>query len=547
MADLKIGLAFSGGGFRAAAFSLGVLTYLDKIKINDKSLLQCVTVLSTVSGGTITGARYAIGIKQGEDLLKVYESLYLFMRDTKLIDLSLDRLVSQSGWQKGRVRSIINAFADVYDSNLFNGQKFGTLLQNGTSIHLKDISFNATEFANGMQFRFQMSQKINNPQTGTPDKGLIGNYYYRISDSVASQIRMGDILAASSCFPGGFEPINFPNDFVLTETEEIKALKELEGYPVGLMDGGIVDNQGIEPLLLANDRMKLSNGENKEAPNPLDLIIVSDVASPYMEEYKASRQKATTWFSRRTPKFIFASNTLLILSLSVLLYFSIKNNWLVSSLIATSLLTICVIVFILAGIVKGLPAKVQVPKEFLKPIGKFLKLKLFVYENIIMNRVNSVLKMSNDVFLKHVRRLNYNRIYEDKSWHNRRIMNAIYELRKGERKLDEKIKGNKISKELIPSDKIQQVAATAADMGTTLWFTEEELKEKKMLHTLIACGQFNICWNMLEYIEKIEKNKDNTNSNHLELIKCKEQMMKDWAEFNKDPFWMVNSINNKIN
>jgi len=42
-------------------------------------------------------------------------------------------------------------------------------------------------------------------------------------------------------------------------------------------------------------------------------------------------------------------------------------------------------------------------------------------------------------------------------------------------------------------------------MSTTLWFTKKELEGKdNMLDVLIACGQFNTCWNLLEYIEKIE-------------------------------------------
>ena len=33
MKNLKIGLTFSGGGYRAASFHLGVLSYLDTVKV----------------------------------------------------------------------------------------------------------------------------------------------------------------------------------------------------------------------------------------------------------------------------------------------------------------------------------------------------------------------------------------------------------------------------------------------------------------------------------------------------------------------------------
>lgn len=54
----SIALCFSGGGFRAAAFSLGVLSYLNKVKIKsaegEASLLSHVNFIASASGGTIT-------------------------------------------------------------------------------------------------------------------------------------------------------------------------------------------------------------------------------------------------------------------------------------------------------------------------------------------------------------------------------------------------------------------------------------------------------------------------------------------------------------
>ncbi|MBN8694584.1 MAG: patatin-like phospholipase family protein [Bacteroidetes bacterium] len=542
MKDLRIGLAFSGGGFRASAFCLGVLTYLDRVKYKEQPLLEKVYALSTVSGGTITGTRYAIGIKNGESLEQIYKDLYDFLRNVDLVNLSLDRLISDEGWTNDRVKSIINAFADVYSKQLFKDAKFGNLLSASSSIHLKHISFNATEFANGVQFRFQVSEKIIKPEPGEPDKGIIGNYYYRISESLADQIRMGDILASSSCFPGGFEPINFPTDFVLPDSDELSKLKKDQNYPVGLMDGGIVDNQGIEPLLLANQRIKRNEPELGES-NAFDLMIVSDVASPYMEDYKATKVKPLNWFRKRTPSFFLSLNSFLLLSFLALLWYSVSNQKPAFIILSTFFITLNIIIIFLALLAQVLIKKANPPSKILSALIKLLRLKFGVYDTIITNRINSVIKMANEVFLKHVRGLQYSKLYKDKSWENRRIMNAIYELRKDESKLLDKIKNGKISKALEPSAKIQEISALATSMGTTLWFSESELKKKNMLNALIACGQFNLCWNLLEYIEKIEKNKDNTNQNHLDLINCKQQLMNDWLEFNKDPFWMVKQSN----
>ena len=54
----KIGLALSGGGFRAALFHVGVLARLAELGI-----LRRVEVISSVSGGSIIGALYYIHVK----------------------------------------------------------------------------------------------------------------------------------------------------------------------------------------------------------------------------------------------------------------------------------------------------------------------------------------------------------------------------------------------------------------------------------------------------------------------------------------------------
>lgn len=51
----KIGLALSGGGYRAAAYHVGTLRALHKLGILNK-----VDVISSVSGGSITTAYYAL-------------------------------------------------------------------------------------------------------------------------------------------------------------------------------------------------------------------------------------------------------------------------------------------------------------------------------------------------------------------------------------------------------------------------------------------------------------------------------------------------------
>jgi predicted acylesterase/phospholipase RssA len=531
----KIALAFSGGGFRAAGFCLGTLSYLDRLKLGEKTMLECVVALSTVSGGTITGTRYAVGKANGESTEVIYKSIYEFLAKVDLVSLALDRLTSDEHWQ-GRVKSLINSFADVYNEKFFHDETFASIINPRSPLHLNHISFNSTEFTDGLQFRFQWTEKINSPRPGEPDRGIIGNSIFRLSEEAAKEIRMGHILAASSCFPGGFEPINFPSDFLYKGSRHLAKLTEEEKYPVGLMDGGIVDNQGIEPILLAEKRMKRNSGNDE---TQLDLIIIADVASPFMEEYKASEQHPAKGWRSWTPSSILITNTvLLVLSISGL-YWSIQNLAIVGIIVSSAIVTLTLIVYLFGRMLKKLPVKFQVPPFFLRPLGKFLRLRLQVYENLVMNRTNSLLKLANEVFLKHVRRLNYANVFDDHSWKNRRIMNAIYELKWSSVNLKKKIEDEHLPAYLIPSSNIQEVATTAASMGTTLWFTPDELKKRDMLNSLIATGQFTMCWNLLEYIEKLKLDRSNTNPQHQMIMQLEKQLRQDWITFNANPKWMV--------
>ena len=51
----RIGLALSGGGFRATLYHMGVVRYL-----RDAGLLESVTDIASVSGGSILGAHLAL-------------------------------------------------------------------------------------------------------------------------------------------------------------------------------------------------------------------------------------------------------------------------------------------------------------------------------------------------------------------------------------------------------------------------------------------------------------------------------------------------------
>jgi NTE family protein len=111
--EKRIGLALSGGGFRAACFHLGVMRELHKF-----GLLAKLDLVSCVSGGSIAGGTL---VANWSDLPAALDKLDLYLR-TKSIAVSsvicgiLDPFHSR-----------LDKLADTYDRDLFSGMKLSAL------------------------------------------------------------------------------------------------------------------------------------------------------------------------------------------------------------------------------------------------------------------------------------------------------------------------------------------------------------------------------------------------------------------------------------
>ena len=540
-----IALSLSGGGYRAAAFHLGTMTYLDMVQFEDRSLLERVKVLSTVSGGTFTGVKYAVNVQQGKGIRECYREMYRFMKDVPLVDTALGNLSAKT-WNRYKTRNIINAFSEVYFNEL-TGETFGTLMK-GDLNHLEEISFNSTDFSNGLYFRFQKT---------SGNKGLFGNGYHHFDIEMVKEIRLADIIASSSCFPAGFEPISFPADFRNDKAENFNAyakklLKDHPGdFPIYLMDGGVYDNQGINSVLMANERMKkIPDYQGKQ--NPIDLYFISDVSSPFLDPLviKTSPEKGwLSWISFARLENLGGLALLLTLASALsLIVWQCKGVVIFYSLLGTLLLLISILFLFFGNLmIRYVPKWFHVPVYFMKPLEFFNRMHFSTYKNMIVSRVESVMKMVSDVFMKQIRRLSYDRVYNDPVWNDRLIMNAVHELipvsivkrvKKPDIQLPDEI--------LHPGKRIEHIATNAHEMGTTLWFTPEQLAgEENTLDSLIACGQFTACFNLLEYIEKLRA--ENDYKNYPEPLKEEINRMytaiwEDWTEFKKNPFWFKNKF-----
>lgn len=556
----NLAISMSGGGYRATGFHLGSMAYLSKLDWEGTSLLDRIRVISSVSGGTFTAAHYAACLKQGKSFEDAFKDLYEFMGSADLIRDALKVVAHDKFWvdHKGNEmpRSMIKAFGIMYHRKL-QGDYFKLLFQEEPKIHLKEIIFNATEFNFGLPFRHQKTE-LTVGRDGQLEHGIIGNYQVNIPQECAEEMRLADIIASSSCFPLGFEPINFPNDFIDKNSIFLKQPELLPktnpdgmdiSYPVGLMDGGIDDNQGIDSVVDAERRMSKyppqSHEFRSDDDKAIDLFIVSDVSSPYMESYVRTEKvniKGIGNWSFRTLKTIGIISLILGIGAFVGSYF-VPKHWMTLALgISGTVLTILAIVlYVFSKGFEGLTKAAGVPPYFTERLKPFDTLSFNTYATLITNRATSAQTMIAEVFMKQIRRLQYGNIYNDPEWKPRLIMNAVYELNYYNCALR-----YKKYKEPLPSEKLQQAAEAASTMGTTLWFTEEELKgNHNKLNSLIACGQFNMCYNLKDYIERIMQ-RDNKASYDAyppemkaQIETLHAQILEDWKKFNEDPYWMV--------
>lgn len=563
----NIAVSLSGGGFRATSFHLGLLSYLATKSMNGVSLLERVRILSSVSGGTFLGVKYAATLKKGGSFEDCYKSLVEFMTKRDLVEDALEYLSEDSNWKNGRQRSLINAFASIYHRDL-EPENFGLLWKSSPVIHLKEICFNATEFNFALPFHFQKTEYFyKQHETGEH----IGNRKINIPAEMAKEVRLADIIAASSCVPFGFEPINFPDDFIHPESEILKDRSLLprettDGekihYPIGLMDGGVDDNQGVDALISAEERMKNYPEENwafrSQDKKSVDLYIISDGTNPSMQSYvRSSRDKIPyigTWSFKFMRSIGISSFLVGCLLLGLAVYSQSRLAIMALSMTGTLGILIALVFLIFSRGFTGLTRRLGVPSFFIRRVRHVDKLNFATLNNLLANRRNSVVKMITKVSIKQMRWFGFERVYGDNGWKPRLVMSALFELTK-EEVIKRKNKYPYYTADLTePGEKIMAVASRALTKGTTLWFTEEELKgTHNMPDSIIACGQFTICFNLLEYFEKFLKNpkyqkdyeKFSPETRQM-LDELQASLLADWRKFREDPFWMVKNYRERL-
>lgn len=509
----EIALALSGGGYRAAAFHLGTLDMLHRL-----NLLQSVHVLSTVSGGTLTGLKYALSVTEGASFEDFYRDFFDFLTSTNVIREGLNGLKpSRRSPFAGQMPSLIRSAAQVYTSPKMLGDKtFGVILNDKTS-HIREASFNATEFRTANYFRFQRSSSA---------RARIGNGNLVVRRDVAEQIRLADIAAASSCFPSAFEPLRFPDDFVWPRSiAEIRtALGDSFNECVPLMDGGIFDNQGVDSVVRAYER----GGDEFQ----IGLLIVSDTSQrdPSLFEFAPQKKRGLLTLNLLVKLawivFIIACITIVILITAWLLaYLSEGFHWvqlflygvplILSTLLAGGLL------WIRGQYREGQKRVEEMTTIELWPFLKRLTMPELI--DLISGRAKSLIALTASVFMKRVRALVYKDIKVHPSYQNREVSNLIYDL-------DDTTKFPKaIINEIAPTEELRELAAHAEKIETKLWLNNAE-----EIRNLVACGQATTCFNIQRYILHKRRSELNTSGSR------EEQVFKDalglWEVLKKDRY-----------
>jgi predicted acylesterase/phospholipase RssA len=276
--DGKVGLALSGGGFRASLFHIGVLAALA-----EEDRLKDIEVLSCVSGGSIIGAYYYLKLKKllertvDEEIVK--QDYIDFVKEIEKdfltgVQKNLRILILTDPWKNlqmlfRKTYSRTQRIGELYDEYLFNDLVFGDqssatkskrrifmdelrinpknpdsetfnlAIDNWDRINkVPQLVLNSTCLNTGHNWQFTASWMGEPPgaiQTEIDVKPRLRRMYYQDAPPDYRRFPLGVAVGASSCVPVLFPPL---------------LLKGLyPGIDVQLVDGGLHDNQGIGALI----------------------------------------------------------------------------------------------------------------------------------------------------------------------------------------------------------------------------------------------------------------------------------------------------------
>jgi NTE family protein len=253
MTSSSIGLSLSGGGYRAAAFHLGTLQ-----KLEEMGILSGISVISTISGGSIVGAAYMVS---KDDFKK-------FKEDT-IAKLSSKNLIIRAFFTYPASRFTIFLAVVLIAVIYFvaQHQPLAILLTFLAFLFLlyffqfwifpvsKAIEKSYAAFFTKHKTLGELPEQpvlvigSTNLQTARPfvfSKNFMGDSAYTYAETpirfLGKDFPLARAVMASSCVPAAFSP-------VIIDRKYFERPELFETYKPVLADGGVYDNQGIHKIM----------------------------------------------------------------------------------------------------------------------------------------------------------------------------------------------------------------------------------------------------------------------------------------------------------
>jgi predicted acylesterase/phospholipase RssA len=280
----KVGLALSGGGFRASYFHLGVLACLA-----ERDVLRDIEVLSCVSGGSIIGACYWLKLRQ---CLQKYEPITRedYIQLVKELIDHFQRAVRTNlrGETPSKAKVIwrlLEGHQGVLDpektAKALDENFYRPLLSSDNPIQMDELKFkakggeefnpskhnwlradkvpalilNATTVNTGHAWHFTPTWMGESPWAAHEAADSIPRLEWSTYDAnVGWRMELGRAVAASACVPMVFAPLQLGERY--------------KGFNITLVDGGVHDNQGTLSLLASD----------------CNVILVSDACGQLTQE-----------------------------------------------------------------------------------------------------------------------------------------------------------------------------------------------------------------------------------------------------------------------
>jgi predicted acylesterase/phospholipase RssA len=223
----RIGLALSGGGFRATVFGLGALRAL-----HDRGVLGDVTVVSGISGGSLLAAMWAYG---PESFTEFDTSV------TSLVTAGLQWEIARRAAAPRAVLADVASLTRGVAGKPFGGQRSFTRTEALVQAlaarpfgrrQLRDVTSPG------------LATVISATDLGTGNAVRFGSEISSLSSvgDITDPVPVADAVAASAAFPALLPHLSRAYTFTRRDgTQERRALR--------MTDGGVYDNLGLTPLL----------------------------------------------------------------------------------------------------------------------------------------------------------------------------------------------------------------------------------------------------------------------------------------------------------